>query len=147
VLHVYRVHVLLNVYDPDRRAAKAARPTVGNLCRQLEAGVPHGALPAIVRPIAPVLLEVLFGAVRQKNALGSLERRARGLKAIRDPVGAFTGMAAGIEAAGPLLLRRVRRVADALGDHADLNVTVKDQPSLLRCLGITAASQLGLRHK
>ena len=53
--HVRRVDVLLGSSNIDLRTAKAARPAVWYLCRQLAACVPHGVLPRLARTVLPVL--------------------------------------------------------------------------------------------
>jgi hypothetical protein len=94
-------------------------------------------------PVAPVFLEVGLGAVPKedlpshlKGAPGLLEARGRA-------AGAFSGVAPGIEAAGPLPVWTAGRIADALGDGADPQVAAVDQPSLLAGIRIAAAGEGG----
>jgi hypothetical protein len=74
--HVRGVDVFAHVGDAGRITAEAHGPAVDDLCRQLEAGRPHGLLPGMERTVATLVREVDFRALGQEDTPRGLEGNA-----------------------------------------------------------------------
>ena len=78
--------------------------------------------------IATIFLEIGLSVLGPEKPPRELEGAAR---LVEGPGGAshlLRWMAAGIETAAPLPTCRTGRIADALSDHADLDISVVNQP-------------------
>jgi len=95
---VGRVNVLRRDRDINGRSAEASRASIGRLCRQLQAGVPHRIFPCGPIALPSILGEVGLGAAGQIVSPRGLEVGPRLLKGLGGAVVVLQVMRAGIEA-------------------------------------------------
>jgi hypothetical protein len=108
--------------------------------RRTLAGIPEGVLlRGSVTVISPGL-KIRFSALGEEDPPC---RFKRGSRFPEGRSGALAGTAARVEAASPAPAICGGRVAGAQADRADMDIAIKDQPSLLAGVRIASAAQGG----
>ena len=120
-----RANVLTRARNIDGRPAETARASIGQLRRQLQAGIPHRIFPGSPIALPSILGEVRLGAAGQIVSPRGLEVGPRLLKRL----GGAVVMRAGIEPATPAPLIDVGKDAGADPNRADLNVAIENLPA------------------
>jgi hypothetical protein len=140
------VDVRIHVRDCDLRSAKAPRPAVGCLGRQLTPRIPHRILPRGRRPVTAIFQKIGLGALREEDGPGALERRPSRIESGRGAVASVVGIATRIEAGVPRPLVAAGRIASSFADSAGVHVAVEHKPSFVAGVRIRAAGQGGHAH-
>jgi hypothetical protein len=126
------------IVTPQKQTARPSATCVGSFRHSIR----HSLLPGVEGSIATIFLEISPSVLGPEKPPRELEGAAR---LVEGPGSLSPALMDGCRDRNRSSIANVPycRIADALSDHADLDISVVNQPRLLRCVGIAAAGQGG----